>query len=205
MGIYLPTISFLIEHYEIPDTAVESWNDVTHLLEKYHDHEFCYKCTTRGYGHLVCFTELAELLQISGLKNYPSKDIFVKEQTQELSEKLKSIENIILETPEIINGLLAKREENLWNILQENHPEYCTEDRKRYHLQRIDFFRQLNIKKIYQQAPLLKDISEFDLQDKFTDKYDEVIAVLYWLKTQLYLLAEATKQDKAFAYITLTP
>src|SRR5690554_1537213 len=122
MGIYLPTLSFLIEHHEIPDTAVESWNDVTHLLEKYHDHEFCYKCTTRGYGHLVCFTELAELLHIDGLRNYPNKDIFVKEQIQELSEKLKPIESIILETPETINGLLAKREKTCGISYSKNIP-----------------------------------------------------------------------------------
>lgn len=204
MGIYLPTISFLIEPNEIPQNHLETYNDIIPLLEKYHKN--FYQCTTRGYHHLELFRRMIEDF------NLPNSDFYQKEcavafneECVKLNQNLKIIEQFILnDASKLVNNLIKQEKRSLEMIINNNKFNKKTEDN--YRKKSVEHIKELtnfSFAKYYEEAVISNDISQYDQSSNFDD--NEYKPVLVWLKTQLYLLDKAVTNNKAFVNVMITP
>ncbi|HBK70147.1 MAG TPA: hypothetical protein DDZ39_00565 [Flavobacteriaceae bacterium] len=207
MGIYLPAITCLIEKTEVLSKTPKSYHAVEGLLEKYWNNNSSYQCTTKGYIHLVEFNRFRQHFKLKKLPLYEGEVSFASlEDLNKLKNDLSETERLFLNSSkEILQNYLIEQENEVWMSLLKHRPEYNTKKYKLRHLEEVDKLKQLNLNKIYKEAPLLKEISDFDLQDQFKELYHPIIAVLHWLKTQIYLVNKGIELDKSLMHVLISP
>lgn len=205
MGIYLPTITSLINNQDVPTSAIETWQDAEYLLAKYYKESLYYTCTTRGYRHIDEFNKIIDAVSGNKVKTIFSEEVACL-KTDKLEYHLKiliEVEKVFIEQAELIKNILLNDEKTGYETLIKYYnekPKY-----KEHYKQRIQKIETLNLANIYNKATIQKEISEFDLQDTFKENYHPVISTAYWLKTQLFLTKQAIKHKKALLYVMLTP
>lgn len=208
MGIYLPTISFLIEKEEIPLKPIETLEEASLLLEKYYQENYFFQCTTRGYNHLELFRRMVEEFQLPEVDFYQEEyNALPPEKCRVLLNSLQKIEQLFLEESSKITENLISQEKKMWQVFINNNSlnkktqeRYVKEAEKKF-----DWFKALSVLDLYQKIPITKDIDDFGLHDIYKEEHHEYIAVFYWLKAQLYLLEKAVKQQKAMMHIWISP
>ena len=204
MGIYLPTITCLIDNKDVPNMSIETWHDVEYLLAKYYKESLYYSCTTRGYRHIDEFSKIIDAV-LNGVKTIYSEEVACL-KIDKLEHHLKiliEVEKVFMEQPKLVKNILLNDEKTRYNLLEEYYkekPKY-----KEHYKQRIQKIETLNLANIYKKATIQKEISEFNLQDALKDDYHPVISTVYWLKTQLFLTKQAIKHKKALLYVMLIP
>lgn len=206
MGIYLPTTTCLIEESEIPSVTPNSYHAVQHLLEKYWENTNTYLCTTRGYGHLEEFSRLRHYLKLKELSVYGGEVGFTNQTDfKKLQNDLNETESLLLnKSKEILQNHLIEQKNREWMFSLKHIAEFSTEKYKQIHIENIKRLKQLDLTKIYKEAPLLKEISDFDLQDQFKELYHTIITVFFWLKTQIYVVNKGIELNKSFMYVMIS-
>jgi len=206
MGIYLPTITCLIEENEIPDVIPNSYHAVQHLLEKYWKRDNAYLCTTKGYGHLEEFSRLRQYFNLKELSIYEGEVGFINQvDLKKIQNNLHETESLLLnKSKKMLQNHLIEQENREWMFSLKHIPEFNTEKYKQIHIENIKRLKQLDLTKIYKEAPLLKEISDFDLQDQFKELYHPIIVVLYWLKTQIYVANKGIKLNKSLMFVMIS-
>ena len=203
MSTYLPTVSCLIEELEIPSVAPDSYHDITHLLEKYWNSESYYSCSTRNYIHTEYFRRLAEDSNLRHAAIYNDEVGFlIPEEASYLKADLCKLEAVLLADDKVAIQCLIRHETRLQQQISRRSLKWAKRNEK-YHFEEIKNLKQLDLRRLTNQAPILREISEFDLIEEFEDEYHPVISTLYWLKTQIHLLGEADVTGKAFMYVVL--
>ncbi len=204
MGIYLPTISFLIEPNEVPKKQLETYNDIIQLLEKYH--KKLYQCTTKGYNHLELFRRMITDF------NLPKADFYQKECAVAINEEciilhqsLKTIEQFILnDTTQLIDNLVKQEKRLMEMIFNNNRLNKKTKDNYRQRsIERIEEITNFSFAKYYAEAIVSKDISQYDQSSEYAD--NEYKVLLHWLKTQIFIVNKAITNKKALIHVMITP
>jgi len=204
MGIYLPTVSCLIEKTEIPSALPESYHDITHLLEKYWSSEYSYSCTTKGYEHTVFFELLAGSLDLKFSKIYSREVGFLTpEEASYLKADLCKLKDIFRSNSKIIVQSFINRAKQILESVARYAPEHRQSIRKQQ-IDEIEQIKNIDFQEIVDRAALLKEISSFDLSDMFGKDYHPIISTIYWIKTQIHLLEAADIMDKAFMYVVIS-
>ncbi len=203
MSTYLPTISCLIEDLEIPSETPDSYHDITHLLEKYWTSESYYSCSTRNYVHTEYFLRLAKDSNLRHSAIYNDEVGFLtSEEASFLKADLCKLEAVLVADDKVAIQRLIMHETRLQQQISRRFLQRARKNEKS-HFKEIKNLKQLDLRRLTNQAPTLREISEFDLIEEFEDEYHPVISTLYWLKTQIHLLGEADDTGKAFMYVVL--
>lgn len=90
-------------------------------------------------------------------------------------------------------------------VVSADYADKMLQKAKGYFEEQQAIINALNFSKIYQQADIVADISEFDLQDKFSPHYHYFIPIIYWLKTFNFIVEQAVKQKKSIIHIMIYP
>ncbi len=205
MGIYLPIFSFLIEPFEVPEKAPETYNDIIPLLEKYHKKSFQF--TTKGYHHTELLRRMINDFRLPSINFYLEECAIIKPQDcPTLLEELKTIEHYILNDSQTLNDNLINEEQSLWELFDNNKElNKNTKTNKLSYLEkRITLLKSLSLAETYQEISIQKEVSTFDLQDAYGNGYHDLLAILYWVKTHIHLLKEAVANKKALCYVWIT-
>ena len=87
MGIYLPTITSIIDASDVMEIAPDTWHGAEHLLKKYWESGNSYQCTTNGYNHLNLFFD--------PISNFKLKDISIYYVNRELGITWSNLSYIV--------------------------------------------------------------------------------------------------------------
>ncbi len=205
MGIYLPTITCLIDNKDVPNTSIETWHDVEYLLAKYYKETTYYSCTTRGYKHIGDFNRIIDAFFKNKIKTIYSEEVAClnSNEVESLLKIFLQVEEAIKKQPNLVKDILLNEEKNKYETLLDIYKEKPKQ--KEFYKQIIKTIEAFDLANSYKKASIQKEISEFDLQDVFKDNYLSVIAMAYWLKSQIFLLKKAIKHKKTILYVMLSP
>jgi hypothetical protein len=210
MGIYLPTISFLIKPEEIPKIQLETYNDIIPLLEKYH--KKFYQCTTRGYYHLALLSRIVADFKLPKIDFYQKGcSVAFKDECTTLYQSLKRIEQFVLNNDSQIVDNLIEEEKRTWEMIynremlfkRDKPNEITKENYRKKSIQRITELTNFSFAKYYAEAEINRDISEYDETSQYGDNKYKI--VLIWLKVQIFILNKAITDKKALIHVVITP
>ncbi|WP_291869374.1 hypothetical protein [Maribacter sp.] len=208
MSHYIPIITLIIDKEKLPSNCENEPELQFQLLNDLYQKITFYKCTTRNWHHIEAIRRIAEYLNLSTLK-------FVQEECCVIP--LEKIKNIALELEQLAffvqdNNRLKAYLLKDWNtdlekskdIIIKKYSKKVFENTNRYFQEQKANINQLNSRKIYIECEASEDISEYNLQDKYKDKYHSFIPVLYWLKAQIFITKKAIKEQEDVVHIMVS-
>lgn len=209
MSTYIPTMSILVDKDQLPKNIEKDENVLLQFLDDFYEKTTFYQCTTRNYEHTETIRRVAEHLQLKVLDFLQEEcKVIPLEVLPALQIDLQIFTDFINDNEQIKEYLLADWNNQLESnrkVIIANFSEKEFEKTKRYLEEQKAIIHALNFSEIYQQADIVADISEFDLQDKFSPNYYHFIPVLYWLKTFDFVVEQAVKQKKSIIHIMIYP
>ena len=115
MGIYLPTITCLIDTSDVMKIAPDTWHGAEHLLKKYWNTPYSYQCTTNGYNHLSIFYDPLVNCKLDNIAVYNKEVGFVEnKKLKPLLDQLQDYEKLFLEKSEYLKESLLAKENSIY-------------------------------------------------------------------------------------------